>query len=1085
MGQDRVITIRLSADAAAAVKPLQSLAQVAAQTSQQIKRSLNAIGEFEKLKSDVTTTSTALATARAEVTKLHQEIAKAPTDHFAVLSRDFSEATEKSKLLERQLDQQTSKLNKASQAVRQLGVDINETGAAQARLGQVGAEAQYIQSVAAARRLLGVQGFDDVQAKIKQLGEAYKLLGEAGFKSFGEQKVAAEAYARQLAALKAKVGELTKPSILSSAGSRLGTAASVGVGIAGYAAVSGAVDFAKDAAQTALQFDQIDRALKALTGSESQAKAEMAFLRAESERLGLSVGALAPQFLSLIASAHGTAIEGQGVRDLFTAISEASTVLGLSNEQTQGTFAALGQMMSKGTVQAEELRGQMGERLYGAFQIAARSMGWTTAQLGEMLQKGQVVTDVFVPKFAAEVHKSFGVAAVQSADSARASFNRLDNAITELKLEFAGSGFLDSLADGAKDLTAQFKDPAFRESVKELGRVLGFLVAHANTVIRITLAPATGGASLVGPIGDAITNWWKTHAQGVGGAPPAFTAPDGGASTSAATPAPAAGGPTTASYAATKDIGSAVAAHQIAAARIAEASSLADLDKALRDGNATIEKYYAERQRIQQKAIDVEIKAKQDEMAAFSAAPVDASGTAGEQQKASAQRAAEWIKLQTELADLRAKRGQVEKENDKDLEAAQKSHLERLVEIRQQYAAITKDAQAAGEAARQALTLQYADDLKKPGADKAGIQKIIDVGAARAEFEQLQASLQTLLGGVEQQWQTMSAAVQAGALGSANAQEKFNNSLAATTPAMVALLPQLHALADVLGQDAVQAVDALEQRMKGLGAIAEGPIQQLLNSWKDATGEMQRAGAGWLDTATNDLTQFITTGKADFKGLADSIIADLIRIQIRKFIAGASEGGGGGLAQFIIGMVGNIAGAVGGGGGSTVDASYSSPAFGSGVHGKYADGGLVTGPGGATEDKVLARLSPGEGILNAKAMGRVGVNALNALNAGKPLEAIAMLSKRAGGLSNLSRSLAPPQIPAFANGGVVGTGPRAGPGYTGTGAAGTTLHLNYAPTVDARGADPSVLPGVARLLEANNKALEARLLEILRRGTSA
>jgi lambda family phage tail tape measure protein len=42
----------------------------------------------------------------------------------------------------------------------------------------------------------------------------------------------------------------------------------------------------------------------------------------------------------------------------------------------------------------------------------------------------------------------------------------------------------------------------------------------------------------------------------------------------------------------------------------------------------------------------------------------------------------------------------------------------------------------------------------------------------------------------------------------------------------------------------------------------------------------------------DSLVSFATTGKADFKGLANSIIADIVRIQVRAAIAQASGSGG-------------------------------------------------------------------------------------------------------------------------------------------------------------------------------------------------
>lgn len=53
----------------------------------------------------------------------------------------------------------------------------------------------------------------------------------------------------------------------------------------------------------------------------------------------------------------------------------AGSALALSKDQMDGVFLALGQMISKGKVQAEELRGQLGERLPGAFDMAAKAMG--------------------------------------------------------------------------------------------------------------------------------------------------------------------------------------------------------------------------------------------------------------------------------------------------------------------------------------------------------------------------------------------------------------------------------------------------------------------------------------------------------------------------------------------------------------------------------------------------------------------------------------------------------------------------------------------------------------------------------------
>ena len=80
--------------------------------------------------------------------------------------------------------------------------------------------------------------------------------------------------------------------------------------------------------------------------------------------------------------------------------------MGLSADDTRGALRALEQIVSKGTVSAEELRGQLGERLPGAFQIASRAMGVTTQELGEMLQRGEVLVEDLLPKLAKELRSS-------------------------------------------------------------------------------------------------------------------------------------------------------------------------------------------------------------------------------------------------------------------------------------------------------------------------------------------------------------------------------------------------------------------------------------------------------------------------------------------------------------------------------------------------------------------------------------------------------------------------------------------------------------------------------------------------------
>jgi tape measure domain-containing protein len=220
-----------------------------------------------------------------------------------------------------------------------------------------------------------------------------------------------------------------------------------------------------------VKFESMNLALKAVFRSSAQAAKEMSFIRREADRLGLDIVALTRSYTELSAAATGTINEGQDTRDIFTAVAEASTVLGLTAEDTEGALRAIAQIMSKGKVQAEELRGQLGERLPGAYQIAARAIGKTTGELSKMLELGQLISTDFLPKFAAEIKKTFSQGVPDAAKAARAEFKRLGNAIIELKVAIGNSGLISFLKEASILLTdminlTQNVDSTFNEALQ-------------------------------------------------------------------------------------------------------------------------------------------------------------------------------------------------------------------------------------------------------------------------------------------------------------------------------------------------------------------------------------------------------------------------------------------------------------------------------------------------------------------------------------------------------------------------------------------------------------------------------------------
>lgn len=206
----------------------------------------------------------------------------------------------------------------------------------------------------------------------------------------------------------------------------------------------------RDIARAGVEIDRASNAIRAAVGDQAQAAREMEFVRREANRLGVEFVSLAREHAKLTSATRGTNLAGAETRKLLTAAAQATRVFGGSADDTAGVLRALTQVMSKGTLQAEEIRGQIGERIPGAFRLAAQAMNVTQEELSKMLETGQVTADEFLPKFADELLKASEAGREFIENSPETEFARFHNTLTEVKNEIAQGGLMDVLVEGAK-----------------------------------------------------------------------------------------------------------------------------------------------------------------------------------------------------------------------------------------------------------------------------------------------------------------------------------------------------------------------------------------------------------------------------------------------------------------------------------------------------------------------------------------------------------------------------------------------------------------------------------------------------------
>ena len=188
-----------------------------------------------------------------------------------------------------------------------------------------------------------------------------------------------------------------------------------------------------------LQVEKLNKAYNTIAGSTAGADAMLAQLRGTTDALGLSFLDSAEQAKGFFASVKGTVVQGEEAIKVFTGMSEAGAALGLSTVDMDRAFRALGQMAGKGKIMAEELRGQMGEVVPGAFQTAARAMGVTTTELDKLMSDGKIFADDFLPRFGEQLRKEYGEKAREASDNVQASINRASSAWTEFKANVLNS----------------------------------------------------------------------------------------------------------------------------------------------------------------------------------------------------------------------------------------------------------------------------------------------------------------------------------------------------------------------------------------------------------------------------------------------------------------------------------------------------------------------------------------------------------------------------------------------------------------------------------------------------------------------
>ncbi|EPY4098149.1 tape measure protein [Klebsiella pneumoniae] len=137
---------------------------------------------------------------------------------------------------------------------------------------------------------------------------------------------------------------------------------------------------------------------------KGQSKDAKTFAAGFSQQIGQGVTETLKQYTGFAAGAQNS-LGYQGTQDFYKNAAVFGRIRGLDAEQLKGIMTAFTQMASKGRVQAEELRGQLGDRLPGAEQMFADALGVNTQQLDKLMSNGKLLSKDVLPRVSAQMKK--------------------------------------------------------------------------------------------------------------------------------------------------------------------------------------------------------------------------------------------------------------------------------------------------------------------------------------------------------------------------------------------------------------------------------------------------------------------------------------------------------------------------------------------------------------------------------------------------------------------------------------------------------------------------------------------------------
>ena len=271
------------------------------------------------------------------------------------------------------------------------------------------------------------------------------LMGQlrGGFKDLGGMKGAMGAAGKGALASSALipgVAPLAVGGFAGAAGAKTAGAAAIGggIGVAVAAVVQGTValvEFGRASANVAAEMDRMRIALTGVVPDQESYNTSLEKVSTLSKKYGISQRLLLKGFTQLQASADAAGFGVEDTGNLMEGLLARTLASGKGLEEFKGVLLASSQILSKGKLQAEEARGQIGERIPGFMADLAASMNISMKALDKAMEQGEVTLEDFF-KLGEDLLKNNEQTALKLAESYANAGMRLNTAVENLQASF-------------------------------------------------------------------------------------------------------------------------------------------------------------------------------------------------------------------------------------------------------------------------------------------------------------------------------------------------------------------------------------------------------------------------------------------------------------------------------------------------------------------------------------------------------------------------------------------------------------------------------------------------------------------------